>query len=94
MAAKDEYILFLDETNKTISNDLFCLAGFAIKRTDYDKILIPKIQDLKRKYFGTADIVLHYTELKNQQGVYKIFKDTKREILFMWSFLKLYMRQI
>ena len=89
MAAKDEYILFLDETNKTISNDLFCLAGFAIKRTNYDKILIPKIQDLKKKYFGTADVVLHYTELKNQQGIYKVFKDTKKRNSFYVEFLKI-----
>nr|DAM62663.1 MAG TPA: Protein of unknown function (DUF3800) [Caudoviricetes sp.] len=70
----EEYILFADETNKTPKNPFFCFAGFIIKRCDYENLLLKQINDLKAKYFGKTDIVLHYTDMKNNKGDFGVFK--------------------
>lgn len=70
----EEYILFADETNKTPKNPFFCFAGFIIKRSDYENILLKKISNLKAKCFGKTDVVLHYTDMKNNKGDFEVFK--------------------
>lgn len=61
---KEEYIMFVDETNKTNSSNYFCLAGVVIKRSDYSDKIVPQINRLKTSYLGTTDDVLHYTDIK------------------------------
>ncbi|MBR1599213.1 MAG: DUF3800 domain-containing protein [Lachnospiraceae bacterium] len=70
-----EYILFADETKKTSVNQYFCFAGLIIKRGVYENILIPEINKLKQNYFNSTDVVFHYTEMKNNKGVFNIFRD-------------------
>lgn len=74
---KDEYILFLDETKPAPKNPYFCLAGFAIKRSDYENELIPKINVIKKEIFNDTSIVFHYNEIKNNKGDFSILKDAE-----------------
>lgn len=85
----DEYILFADETKKTPSNPYFCFAGFVIKRTDYENILIPKINQLKEKHLETTDIILHYTDIKNNKGPFSVFQNSTKRNHFWQDFVSI-----
>lgn len=80
----EEYILFLDETNKTTSNPNFCLAGMIIKRSVYEDVLIPKINQMKIDYFNNAGVIFHYTDMKSNKGVFNIFSDNSTRNKF-WN---------
>lgn len=69
-----EYILFADETNRTPNNKYFCFAGFIISRKEYETVLIPKINKLKKKYFKRTDIIFHYTDMKNNKKCFNKFR--------------------
>lgn len=86
---KTEYILFADETKKTPKNSYFCFAGFIIKRCDYENILVPKINELKQKHFGKTDIIFHYTDMKNNKGDFKSFKDSNVRNKFWTEFVNI-----
>lgn len=72
---KEEYIMFMDETDPSSGSNYFCLSGMIIKRSEYEDILTKKINELKKKHFNSSDIVFHYTEMKNNKNDFKIFKD-------------------
>lgn len=71
----EDYILYLDEANVTSTNPYFCLGGIIIKRQVYENELIPKINELKIKYFGHTSVLFHYTEMKKNKGEFSIFRD-------------------
>lgn len=71
----EDYILFLDEANATVTNKNFCLGGIIIKRSEYEKNLIPQINTLKNKYFGHTSTVFHYTDMKKNREDFSIFRD-------------------
>lgn len=75
----EEYLLFADETKPTKDNPFFCFSGISISREYYEQNLIPEINALKKKYFGTTDIVFHFTDMKKNKNEFSIFIDeTKR----------------
>lgn len=71
----EEYILFLDESNKTTNNPYFCLAGFITTRKHYNDKVIPSINNLKIKHLPNASIPLHYTDIKNSQRDFQFLKE-------------------
>ena len=73
----EEYILYLDETARSVCNPYFCLAGIIVKRKDYEDIIIPKINALKKKYFSTTDIIFHASAMNRKENEFAIFKDNK-----------------
>lgn len=83
----DEYILFLDETKPSPTNPYFCLAGFCIKRKDYENVLIPKINKVKLDIFNDTSIVFHYNDIKNNKGVFDCLKDAELRNKF-WQNIK------
>lgn len=84
-----EYILFADETKKTPQNLYFCFAGLIIKRSDYESILVPKINELKQKHFGKTDVIFHYTDMKNNRGDFVTFVDSTTRNKFWTEFIKI-----
>lgn len=84
-----EYILFADETKKTPKNPHFCFAGLIIKRSDYEDILVPRINELKQKHFGKTDVVFHYTDMKNNKGDFASFVDSKIRNKFWTEFVNI-----
>ncbi|KAB7704904.1 DUF3800 domain-containing protein [Bacillus aerolatus] len=70
-----KYFLFLDEStthSSGFNNPVFCVAGFIIKEEDYEKILIPKLDELKSKIWqdlaNPTSIVLHEKEIREAQN--------------------------
>jgi hypothetical protein len=84
-----DYILYLDEANKNSTNPFFCLAGIVIRRDEYENSLIPKVNDLKDKYFSTTSIVFHYTEMKKNINEFKMFIDQNQRANFWQDFNKM-----
>lgn len=84
----DEYILFLDETNPGTGNPYFCLAGFCIKRKDYEDIMIPEINKIKKDIFNDTSIIFHYTDIKNNRGVFSCLKNTELRNKFWQNMTK------
>lgn len=80
----EDYILFLDEANVTGANPYFCLAGIIIKRSIYENELIPKINELKIKYFGNTSVLFHYTDMKKNKGEFSVFQDGEKRSNF-WN---------
>lgn len=74
----EEYLLFCDETKKTVGNKYFIFAGFAVTRKYYTEQMIPKIDDLKNKHFGSSDVVFHYTDMKNNKGKFAVLTDAQK----------------
>lgn len=74
---KEEYILFLDETLKTSNNPYFSLAGIIVKRKYYEDVIIPKVNNIKKKYFNGTDVIFHYSDMNNKKGVFSLFEDGK-----------------
>ena len=75
MASENEYIIFLDETDSTIDNVYFCLAGFIISRKDYEESLIPKINDLKLNILKSPYVVFHYKDIRKNAHDFKILNN-------------------
>ncbi|MCL1820039.1 MAG: DUF3800 domain-containing protein [Oscillospiraceae bacterium] len=79
-----EYILFLDETKSNADNPYFCLAGFAIMKDDYENVLIPAINDFKKKYYGDTNVVFHFTKMKKNINILGQLKPQTERIDF-WA---------
>lgn len=72
----NEYILFVDETQKTPKNPFFCISGVCFMRSYYENIVVPQINELKEKHFGKTSIIFHYSDMNNKKDEYEILKDT------------------
>lgn len=83
----DEYILFLDETKPNSLNPYFCLAGFCLKRNDYENILIPKINKIKKEIFDDQSVIFHYNDIKRNKGAFSILKNAELRNKF-WQNIK------
>lgn len=75
----DEYILFLDETQKSPENPYFCLAGFISTRKEYEEKIIPRINGIKHNNNISHIIPLHYTDIKNSKNGYEHFKENPKK---------------
>ena len=86
---KEEYIMFMDETDPNSGNDYFCLSGMIIKRSEYEDTLTKKINELKKKHFNSSDIVFHYTDMKNNKNDFKMFKEATIRNKFYVDFVNI-----
>lgn len=77
----DEYLLFADETNPSDTNPYFCFSGISISRKYYEDIFIQQINQLKKKHFGTTDVIFHFTDMKkNKKDFHKLAKTLSTKI--------------
>lgn len=86
---KEEYIMFMDETDPNSGNDYFCLSGMIIKRSEYEDILSKKVNELKQKHFNSSDVVFHYTDMKNNKNNFEVFKDATIRNRFYVDFVNI-----
>lgn len=67
-------VLYIDETGDHSlskidkSYPIFVLSGVIIDESTHDSDITEKLNDLKRKHFGTTDIVLHNKEMTHPQS--------------------------
>jgi hypothetical protein len=73
-----EYIMFLDESgdHNLIKIDyqypVFTLVGCIFEKVYYDSVVVPKIDNLKKKYFDSEDIILHSYEIRKYKNSFRI----------------------
>ena len=78
MLKNQEYVLYLDESTKIINKtNFFCVGGAIINRKEYENYFIPKMTEIKTKYWNDKNIVWHYNRMLRNDGVFDIFKDGK-----------------
>lgn len=91
----DNYYLFLDEsqTHTNGANFFFCVAGFIVKKEDYESILTPELNSLKSNIWknekNPTNLVLHEKEvreaanrsqqLKKIKGHFRLFRQKKAQ---------------
>ena len=68
-----DYIIYVDESGDhsltTINREFpaFCLSFCVIRKIEYISKVVPKIQELKFKYWGHDAVILHEREIKKQR---------------------------
>lgn len=85
-----EYYLFLDESKPNNQINCFCLGGCAIEKSHYQNEIIPYLIKLKQTVFGSNDIILHETEIRNANGIYRIMRKNTNRDLFWNGMSKLF----
>lgn len=74
------YYLFIDETGEANITkpdprfNIFVLCG-VIFREDHYQLFNQQLDELKRKYFNTTNVVFHSVKMRKKEGVFKIFQD-------------------
>jgi len=78
-----KYYLFLDESGhhglKTVNQEfpILLLCGCLIEIEYYEKIFTKKINNLKKKFFKSTDLILHSRDIRKWQNDFKILGDPK-----------------
>jgi hypothetical protein len=78
------YYVFIDESGEANIKrpdprfEIFVLCGVIFREDGYEKF-DAALKELKRKHFGTEDIVFHSYKMRKQIGPFKIFQD--KEVL-------------
>ncbi|MBR5345800.1 MAG: DUF3800 domain-containing protein [Clostridia bacterium] len=75
--------MFVDENgHQSLKGDLtqsdkrfLCMTGVIMQIREHDTMLTPMLNDLKEKYFGNAQIVLHRRELIPAKPPFEVLKD-------------------
>jgi len=79
----EEYFLFLDEVKPNAFGDYFALGGYAISKTDYENILLPKLTTIKKNLMPDPNLPLHmYDMRKNRNGFEFLADNSIRTELF------------
>lgn len=85
----EHYSLFLDEIHAGGHFDHFCLAGIIVKTEDYQKQIIPAVEQLKQDLFGNTSVILHEMDIQSRKTgtPYEIFQniDTRQKF---WEDIK------
>lgn len=89
LSLKEDYLVFLDEVgdpylhwnieeykNQSIFPAM-TITAIIIEKAKYKEILIPKLYELKKKFFDNEQIYLHSREIRRKDGIFKIFLDAR-----------------
>ena len=63
-----QYSLFLDEIQTGGHFDHFSLVGFAIENTEYEKKLIPLLEQIKHEFFKEKSVVIHEKDINDARA--------------------------
>src|SRR3989339_886841 len=78
------YIMFLDESGDhslgKIDNTypMFVLAGCIFEFDYYHQVVEPKMNELKKKHFGHASIIIRSYDIRKQKGSFSCLVDKKK----------------
>lgn len=87
MKLSHRYVVFIDETGDskfhkdiTIYENLsvfpvMTVTAIIVPTVVYRDITVPQIDDIKQEFFGDNNIYFHSKEIRNKDGIYKIFLD-------------------
>jgi hypothetical protein len=96
-----DYLAFIDETgDPKLHKDITIYArptvspvstvlSIVILKDDYKNILLPEMAKLKLKYFRNQNVILHSNDIRNKNGVFKVFlneeiySDFKKDIILL-----------
>jgi Protein of unknown function (DUF3800) len=84
-----EYVMFLDESGdhslKKIDPQfpIFTLAGCIFDVKYYESVAVPKINQLKEKHFGSADIILHSYEIRKAKNAFTVLLNKEKRDAFI-----------
>ena len=84
-----DYIVYVDESGDHSLNPInpdypvFVLAFCILRKDDYLAEVVPRIQELKFKYFGHDMIVLHEIEIRKSRGPFNILLNEKVRDAFL-----------
>lgn len=85
MNKKGDYIVYIDESGEhSLDNinkeyPIFVLSFCCFEIKEYVNNIVPKIQDLKFKYFGHDQIILHETDIRKNRNGFEILR-TNRDL--------------
>ncbi len=86
-----EYILFLDESKATPPSTLFSLGGCIVEKNLYKNEIIPFIETMKIDVFGSKDVILHETDIRDAyKDEYRNMRKKEKRNLFWDSMQKLF----
>lgn len=86
-----DYIVFIDESGDhglvTIDEKypIFALVFILIKKSDYIEKIVPLFQNLKLKYFGHDQVILHEHDIRKEEGIFVLLRHSSE---FRNNFLK------
>ena len=80
---KEEYYLFLDETKPNAHGNYFALGGYAISKSDYEKLLIPRLEKIKIDLMPNPSLPLHLYDMRKNINGFEFLSDVNiRNSLF------------
>lgn len=85
MNSYSDFIIYVDESGdhglQLINPDypLFVLVFCIFHKTNYSSIIVPKITDLKFKYFGHDIVILHEHDIRKKSGPFAIMNKGLRQ---------------
>lgn len=84
-----DYMIFVDETVPDTTNPYLCFAGIIVSRKDYENVIIPKVNALKTKHFGTTGIVFHFAEMRKAVNQFSCLADSTKRTAFWHEYVAL-----
>lgn len=72
-----EYYLFLDETKPNAHGSYFALGGYAILKEDYENILVPELDLIKRELMPDPSLPLHLYDMRKNINGFEFLTDNK-----------------
>ena len=78
-----EVRMYVDENgHQSLTGDLslpdkrfLCITGIIMPIKEHDEVLTPLLADLKTKYFGSPDVVLHRREIISAKGAFSVLEN-------------------
>ncbi len=83
------YIIYADEsgdhslTSINVEYPVFVLAFCIFRKADYSAVAVPQVQQLKFRFWGHDDIILHGHEIRKQHGDFRILLHPETRAAFI-----------
>ncbi len=94
-----DYVMFVDESgDHNLSNiddnfPLFCLCGCIFEKDYYHDVARPMVDELKRRFWGTTDVILHSRDIRRWQKQFRFLHDSDQREAF-YEAINAVMRQL
>lgn len=83
-------VMYLDEsgdhnlTPKKVSPNypIFVLGGVIVDRSYLREVIEPRVRELKRRFWGREDVILHTVDMRNNAGDFAFLTDSARRGVF------------
>ena len=94
---KPKIRMYVDENgHQSLKGDLsnpnkrfLCITGIIMPISEHDNVLVPQLNELKKRYFGSEDVILHRREIISAKGVFEPLADPEVRERFNNDFLNI-----